>query len=219
MLVNIGPRSSNLNQSILIKLKAVYTLVEQLYTGSQRALAVVALSNDVPHLLADMLKRLAVLPQRVQELRRASARAGAIAALSRAKAWLPELDPADIALGYPSLKEDGTLFDEKDFTACVKEIRPVATLIGNDTDLTKYQPGYDSQNQRLPTPHYDAVSLIPPIRKHTFAPEVDPAGLIDDEAEFEALSGIDWSSSTFQDRAADGEAEKDNPEASGQQNE
>jgi hypothetical protein len=33
------------------------------------------------------------------------------------------------------------------------------------------------------------------------------------------LSGIDWSSSTFQDRAADGEAEKDNPEASGQQNE
>src|SRR4051812_33522372 len=115
MFVNAGPRSTNLNQSMLIKLKAVYTLVEQLYTESQRALAVVALSNDVPHLLADMLKRLAVLPQRVQELRQASARAGAIAALSRANAWLPELDPADIALGYPSLKEDGTLFDEKDF--------------------------------------------------------------------------------------------------------
>src|SRR3954469_24244101 len=107
MLVNTCPRSSNLNQSVLIKLKAVYTLVEQLYTGSQRALAVVALSNDIPHLLADMLKRLAVLPQWVQELRRASARAGAIAALSRAKAWIPELDPTDIALGYPSFKEDG----------------------------------------------------------------------------------------------------------------
>ena len=82
--------------------------MEQLYTGSQRALAVVALSNEVPTHLADVLRRLAVLPQRFQELRRASARAGAIAALSRAKAWLPELDPADIALGYPSLKEDGT---------------------------------------------------------------------------------------------------------------
>ena len=61
------------------------------------------------------------------------------------------------------------------------------------------------------------TSLIPPIRKHTFAPEVDPAGLIDDEAEFEALSGIDWSSSTFQDREQDGGAERDDLEASGQQ--
>src|SRR3954468_7366693 len=117
---NIGPRRTNLKQNMSIKLKVVYTLVEQLYTGSQRALAVVALSNEVPHLLADVLRRLAVLPQRVQELRRASARAGAIAALSRAKAWLPELDPTGIALGYPSLKEDVTLFQEKDFTAYVK---------------------------------------------------------------------------------------------------
>ena len=176
---------------MVTKLKAVYTLVEQLYTGSQRALAVVALSNEVPTHLAEVLRRLAVLPQRIQELRRASARSGAIAALSRAKAFLPELDPADIALGYPSLKEDGSAFDQKDFAACVKAVRPVATLIGNDTDLTKYQPGYDAENQRIPTPHYEAISLVPPTRKHTFAPEIDPAGLIDEEAQFEALSGID----------------------------
>ncbi|XP_073357326.1 uncharacterized protein [Aegilops tauschii subsp. strangulata] len=157
-----GPRSPNLNKNVLTKLKAVYTLVEQLYTGSQRALAVVALSNEVPTHLADVLRRLAILPQRFQELRRASARAGAIAALSRAKTFLPELDLADIALRYPSLKEDGTPFDQKDFAACVKSVRPVATLIGNDTDLTKYQPGYDAGNQRIPTPRYEAVSLIPP---------------------------------------------------------
>ena len=94
----------------------------------------------------------------------------------------------------------------------------MATLIGNDTDLTKYQPGYDAENQRIPTPHYEEISLIPTLRKHTFAPDVDPSGLIDDEAEFEALSGIDWSSSTFQDREQDGGAERDDPEASGQQN-
>ena len=183
---------------MLTKLKAVYTLVEQLYTGSQCALAVVALSNEVPTHLAEVLRRLAVLPQRVQELRRASARAGAIAALSRAKAFLPELDPADIALGYPSLKEDGTPFDQKDFAAWVKIVRPVATLIGNDTDLTKYQPGYDAENQRIPTPRYEAISLIPPTRKHTFAPDIDPSNLIDDEAVFRALTGIDWSSPNFQ---------------------
>ena len=135
---------------MLVKLKAVYTLVEQLYTGSQRALAVVALSNTTPHLLQDVLKCLTVLPQWIQDLRQASARAGAVAALSRAKAWIPELDPADLALGYPSLKEDGTVFDDQDFTACVKVIRTVVTLIGNDTDLTKYSPGYDSENRRIP---------------------------------------------------------------------
>ena len=144
-----------------------------------------------------MLKGLVVLPQRIQDLRRASSRAGAVAALSRAKAWLPELDPADLALGYPSLKEDGTAFDDHDFNTCVKAIRPMATLIGNDTDLSKYAPTYDSENLRIPNAPYDQISLIPPTRKHTFSPEVDPAGLIDAEAEFEALSGIDWASSTF----------------------
>ena len=69
MLNNAGPRSTNLKQNTVIKLKAVYTLVEQLYTGSQRALAVVSLSNDVPYLLQDILKWLAVLPQQIQELR------------------------------------------------------------------------------------------------------------------------------------------------------
>ena len=134
--------------------------------------------------------------------------------MSRAKAWLPELDPADLALGYPSLKEDDTVFDDNDFIACVKAIRPVATLIGNDTDLSKYAPAYDSENRRIPNAPYDQISLIPPIRKHTFAPEVYPAGLIDDEAEFEALSGIDWASSTFQEKTTDGEAAKDNSEPS-----
>ena len=47
-----------MNQNVLTKLKAVYTLVEQLYTGSQRALAIVALSNEVPTHLADVLRRL-----------------------------------------------------------------------------------------------------------------------------------------------------------------
>ena len=202
---------------MLVKLKAVYTLVEQLYTGCQHALAIVALSNEVPTLLVDVLKKLSVLPQRFNELRRSSPRAGAVAALSRAKAWLPELDPADIATGYPSLKEDGTPFEENDFTACVKEIRPMATLIADKEDLTKYQAGYDAENQRIPMPHYKVTSLIPPLRKHTFAPEVDLAGLIDDEAEFEALNGIDWSSSTFQDREQGEGAERADPEASGQQ--
>ena len=99
----------------------------------------------------------------------------------------------------------------------MKVVRPVATLIGNDTDLTKYQPGYNAENQRIPTPRYEALSLIPSARQHTFAPEIDPAGLIDEEAQFEALSGIDWKSSTFQTLGTAGGEERDEPETSTQQ--
>ena len=72
--------------------------------------------------------------------------------LSRAKAWVPELDPVDIAKGYPSFKEDGTPFDQEDFAACVKEICPHATIIGEETNLAKYQPGFDVENKKMATP-------------------------------------------------------------------
>ena len=50
----------------------------------------------------------------------------------------------------------------------------------------------------MATPSYKVMDLIPPIRKHTFTPEIDPSGLIDDEAEFIALHGFDWSKPNFQ---------------------
>ena len=99
----------------------------------------------------------------------------------------------------------------------MKEIRPLASLIANETDLSRYQPTYDMENQKLPTPAYKVMDLIPPIRKHTFTPEVEPSELIDDEAEFQALWGIDWSSSNFQAVEEDEEPEKDDPEASSRQ--
>src|SRR5215216_1572785 len=176
----------------------MYTLLEQLYTGTQHALATISLTNQAPTLLSDVLKKLSVLPARIEEMKRSYARAGAVIALSRVKAWLPELDPADISTGCPSLKEDGTPFEKKDFVTCVKEICPLVSLIANETDLLKYQPAYDTENRKLPTPAYKVMDLIPLIRKHTFAPEIDPFELIDDEAEFQALRGIDWSSPTFQ---------------------
>ena len=126
-------------------------------------------------MLIDVLKKLSVLPVRFDEIKRSSARASAVTALSRAKAWVPELDPSEVATGYPSLKEDGTPFDQKDFSACVKEIRPMATLIANDSDLSKYHPAYDQENKKMATPAYKVMDLVPPIRKHTFAPEVDPS--------------------------------------------
>ena len=124
---------------MLVKLKAVYTLVEQLYTGVQDALATISPRNEAPTLLVDVLRKLSVLPERFSEMKQSSARAGAVTALSRAKAWLPELDLVIISIGYPSFKEDGTPFDQKDFTKypSFKDICPLASLIANETNLTK----------------------------------------------------------------------------------
>ena len=94
-----------------MKLKVVYTLVKQLYTGAQHALVALSPTNQAPTLLIDVLKKLSVLPARMDEMKRLSARAGVVTALSWAKAWVTELDPSQVATGYPSLKEDGTPFD------------------------------------------------------------------------------------------------------------
>jgi len=190
--------------------------VEQLYTGAQQTLATIAPSNQGPKLLSDVLKKLSILPTRLQEMKRPSARAGAITALSRAKAWVPELDPTDVASGYPSLKEDGTSFDQQDFADCVKQIHPHATVIAEETNLSKYQPAYDEDNQKMQTPAYKVMDLILSIRKHTFAPDIDPSNLIDDEAEFFALHGFDWSKPNFQTMEEE-ELTRDEPEASRQQ--
>ena len=172
----------------MTKLKAVYTLVEQLYTGAQRALAAISPANQGPNRLSDVLKKLSILPARFQEVKRSCARAGALTALSRSKAWVPDLDPADVARGYPTVKEDGSLFEQDDFVACVREVRPQATILGDETNIDKYQPGFDLENKKMATPSCKVTDLIPPVRQHTFAPDVDPAGLIDEESEFIAVN-------------------------------
>ena len=60
----------------------------------------------------------------------------------------------------------------------------------------------------MATPSYKVTDLITPVRQHTFAPDVDPAGLIDEEAEFIVVNGFDWSKPSFQ-SAEGGEPARD----------
>ena len=141
--------------------------------------------------MSDVLKKLSILPSRLQEDKRSCARARALTALSHSKAWVPDLDPVDVAKGYPTMKEDVTPFEQDDFIACVRGVRPQATILREETNIDKYQPGFDMENKKMATPSNKVTDLIPPVRQHTFAVEIDPVGLIDDEAEFVALNGFD----------------------------
>ena len=157
-------------------------------------------------------------PAQLEEVKRSAARAGALSALTRAKAWIADLDPEDIGNGYPSQKEDGSEFDNDALRALTKEMRPLASKLAEETDLSFHRSIYDADNRRINASVYEAQNLIPPIRKHTYAPDVEPSDLISDEAVFRALSGIDWATIDFQ--PADGEAEiepaQDDPQSSHQ---
>ena len=71
----------------------------------------------------------------------------------------------------------------------------------------------------MKAPTHDAPDLTPSIRKHTYAPDVDPSTLISDEAVFRALTGIDWSTTDFQPLGDEEEDEPvlDDPQPSTQQ--
>ena len=103
------------------------------------------------------------MPAQIEELKKSAARAGALTALTRAKAWISDLDPADLGNGYPSIKEDGSDFDNDDLRALTKEMRPLASKLAKETDLSPYQSIYDAKNKRVNPPTYDAPTLIPPI--------------------------------------------------------
>ena len=117
--------------------------------------------------------------------------------MTRAKAWISDLDPEDIGNGYPSIKEDGPDFDNDDLRAITREMRPLASKLAEETDLSHYQSIYHANNKRVNAPTYDVQNLIPPFRKHTYAPDFESSTLISDEAVFEALTGIDWATINF----------------------
>ena len=77
-------------------------------------------------------------------------------------------------------------------------MRPLARKLAEETDLSHYQAIYDDNNKKVNPPSCNALDLIPSIRKHTYAPDVDPSSLISDEAVFQTLTGIDWATVDFQ---------------------
>ena len=87
---------AHLGTDMRMKLKAAYTLIEQLYSWSQRAICTVAYNKPAPSLIKETLEKLAMLPAQITELKKAATRAGALTALIRAKAWIPDLEAEDI---------------------------------------------------------------------------------------------------------------------------
>jgi hypothetical protein len=111
---------------MLLKIKAIYSLTEQLYSGTLRSLVALGWNKKPPSQIKTVLDHLSTFPGQIEEMKLSAARAGAIIALGRAKAWQSELDPEEIAIGCPKFKDGLSAFEEKDFNQCIREMRPVA---------------------------------------------------------------------------------------------
>ena len=138
IFVDAGSRVAHLGSDMCQSLKAAYTFIEQLYSSVQWVIHTTSHNKLPPTLIKDTLVRLAVMPARIEELKRSAARAGALTALTRAKAWISDLDPADLGNGYPSIKEAMSDFDNDDLRALTREMRPLASKLAEETDVTHY---------------------------------------------------------------------------------
>ena len=86
-------------------------------------------------------------------------------------------------------------------------MRPLSSQLAAEANLTVHRSFYDERNQRVDTTVTEAQNLIPLIRKHTYAPDVDPSNLISEEPVFQALTRIDWTTLDFQPLGGEEEGE------------
>ena len=176
-----------------------------MYTGAQRVICAASYDNSAPTLIKDTLDRLSMTPAQIEELKRSAARAGALLALTRAKAWIADLDPANIAKGFPSQQENREVFDNDALKRVTREMRPLASQLAEEANLTVHRSFYDANNKRVEVVIPEVQNLVLPICKHSYAPDVDLTELISEEAVFQALTRIDWITNDFQ--PLDGEEE------------
>ena len=179
-------------------LKAVYSLTEQLYAGSHLAIKVVMGDKQPLRFIKNVLECLSTIPQQIEELKRLAASSGATYSLSRALAYSAELDPTEMAKGFPEFKIDGSEFSENDYTSCVKAARVLSPQLVSEMKLKNYQAAYDANHSQIPPPTFKSVNLTPQRRKHIFAPKVDPSSILDDEAIFQALNHYNWDADNLQ---------------------
>ena len=101
---------------------------------------------------------------------------------------------------YPKaspVPKNGEEFDNDTLKRVTREMRPLASQLAEEANLTVHQSFYDAKNRWDEAVIPEVQNLIPPIRKHTYASDVDPAELISEEAVFQALTRIDLTTNDF----------------------
>ena len=110
--------------------------------------------------MKETIEKLSILRAWLDELKKSAARSGALTALIRAKAWIPDLEPSDIGKGYPGVKEDSSEFNNDDLRRLAREMRPISSKLAEEMDLSHYHPVYDADQKRYHAPTHDVEDLF-----------------------------------------------------------
>ena len=73
--------------------------------------------------------------------------------------------------------------------------------------MSVHRSSYDADNKQVDAAVKEAQTLIPPICKHIYAPDIEPSNLISEEAMFQALTQINWATIDFQPLGGEEEVE------------
>ena len=137
----------------------MYTFLEQLYAGSLFTIMSVMRHKEPPKYIRDVFNQLSTVPKYIEELKKSAARSASMLSLSRAKAYVPDMDLSELAGGFPEFKTDGSESTSADYSSCLKETRVVASQIVEEVELKRYQAAYAEDNQRVTPPIFEPIDL------------------------------------------------------------
>ena len=130
------------------KLRAVCTLVQQLYYGAGKAMMACHGWEKPPTTQLKFLEALNMLPGWIESWKRSSARRSAMRVLALAKSYYPALDTAVLIRGWPSLKSDGSPFTKEDLAAIDDSIRHHCTVLTDKMSLSSFQPCFSADGKK-----------------------------------------------------------------------
>ena len=111
--------------------------------------------------------------------------------LALAKAYHPNLNPAQLMKGFPQFNADGTPFDKKCYSKVVKQTRYAATEIAKTLKLTSFQNAYDENNEEILE---DEPPLVDLLQSYNPASRTSTSGQADPDRIFESLVSVTWKS-------------------------
>ena len=118
--------------------------------------------------------------------------------LALAKAYHPNLNPAQLMRGFPQFNANGTPFDKKCYSKVVKQTRHAATEIAKTLKLTSFQNAYDANNEEILEDEPPRVDLLQSYNSSSRASSSNQA---DPDHNFESLVSVTWKNSTEEEPA------------------
>lgn len=157
------------------KLRAIMDIVRDLHTGGCRAIRSASNIPEIPKAIAKMVEELSKVPAWIRESKRSACRQGAMRALALCKIYNPSFELAQLVEGFPARRADGRLFMKEDYQQVVRETRVEASIIAEDINVERFEPGYDEQGQKRSMPTPGPVNLKSDVFRMSLASPSTPS--------------------------------------------